>query len=294
MRIRLPAPKRNAARRQGSGGNRGSGPSPGRQERSGACGRDLGSCPATGADPAGGGRAGPGRRARRQADARDRPLTAGRQGGRTVTTTESNITKDMTPVEAANLLVKLEDGHQAAWLSTREVRWPSAEYESRFQNAAEVDDVFRDLMWETVENGMRRPGEPVEQFAERAESEAMLADARKAGAETPADLIIEQADAGMTPERAGSSQDEISHPPAERRDHPGGPGIRQGVLGHRRGRREGAAGAGSAARARPHAGCPPPRSVPRQPRLARERARHLHPPQPEPQVSPEHELEAGS
>jgi hypothetical protein len=87
-----------------------------------------------------------------------------------VTTTKSNLTKDMTPVEAAHLLEKLEDGHQAAWLSTREARWPSAEYESRFQNAAEVDGVFRGVMWETVENGMRRPGEPVEEFAERAES----------------------------------------------------------------------------------------------------------------------------
>ena len=80
----------------------------------------------------------------------------------------------MTPVEAANLLEKLEDGQQAAWLSTRGALWHSAEYQSRFQNAADVDGVFRDVMWETVENGMRRPGEPVEEFAERAESEASL------------------------------------------------------------------------------------------------------------------------
>ena len=91
-----------------------------------------------------------------------------------MTTTESSLTNEMTPIEAANLLVKLEDGNQAAWLSTREARWPSAEYQSRFQNAADVDGVFRDVMWETVENGMRRPGEPVEEFAERAESEASL------------------------------------------------------------------------------------------------------------------------
>ena len=31
-----------------------------------------------------------------------------------------NITKDMTPVEAANFLAKLEEGHLAAWRSTRE------------------------------------------------------------------------------------------------------------------------------------------------------------------------------
>jgi hypothetical protein len=128
-----------------------------------------------------------------------------------VTTTQSNLTKDMTPAEAANLLVKLDDGHQAAWLCTREAQWPSAEYESRFQNAAEIDDVFRDVMWETVESGMRRPGELVEHFAERVESEARLADAHEAGADTPTDLIIEQADADMTLERAGSSQDEITN-----------------------------------------------------------------------------------
>jgi hypothetical protein len=128
-----------------------------------------------------------------------------------VTTTGSNITKDMTPVEAANLLEKLEEGHQAAWLATHETRWHSAAYESRFQNAAEVDDVFRDLMWETVENGMRRPGDLVEEFAERAEAEARLANACKTGAETTADPIIRQADAGMTAEHAEDRQDEVAN-----------------------------------------------------------------------------------
>jgi len=127
-----------------------------------------------------------------------------------VTTTGSNITNDMTPVEAANLLEKLEEGHQAAWFSTHEVPWQSAEYQSRFQNAAEVDEVFHDVMWETVENGMRRPGEPVEEFAERAESEARLADARQAGAGPSADPITQQADAGMTPQRAGDSEDALA------------------------------------------------------------------------------------
>jgi hypothetical protein len=127
-----------------------------------------------------------------------------------VTTTQSNLTEDMTPVEAANLLVKLEDGNQAAWLSTRDARWPTAECESRFQTAAEIDDVFRDLMWKTLDNGMRRPGELVEHFAERAESEASPTDAHKAGTETPADLIIEQTDANTALERTGSSQGEIA------------------------------------------------------------------------------------
>jgi hypothetical protein len=135
-----------------------------------------------------------------------RAFTAGRQRGRTVTTLDSSIAQDLTPVEAAHLLERLEEGHQAAWLSTHQVPWHSAEYQARFQNAAEVDDVFRELMWETVENGLRRPGEPVEEFAERAESEARLADARKASAEPPVDMISK--DAGITRERLAERQDE--------------------------------------------------------------------------------------
>jgi hypothetical protein len=65
-------------------------------------------------------------------------------------------------------------------------------------------------MQETVENGMRRAGEPVEEFAERAGSEAWVADARELGAETPADSPTRRADAGISPEVAGHSQDEIA------------------------------------------------------------------------------------
>jgi hypothetical protein len=127
-----------------------------------------------------------------------------------VTTTESNITKDMTPIEAANLLEKLEEGHQAAWLSTREVSSQNPEYEARFQNAAEVDGVFRDVLSETVENGMRRPGEPVEEFAERAASEAMLAEMHRTGAQTSADPIPQQANANVTLGHAADRQDEVA------------------------------------------------------------------------------------
>jgi hypothetical protein len=127
-----------------------------------------------------------------------------------VTTTDSTITKDMTPAEAANLLAKLEEGNQAAWLSTREMSWQDPEYEARFQNAAEIDSVFGDIMQETIDNGMRRPGEPVEEFAERAESEAWVGDARALGAETTANSPTRRADAGISPEVAGYSQDEIA------------------------------------------------------------------------------------
>ena len=90
----------------------------------------------------------------------------------------------MTPAEAANLLTKLEHGNEAAWLSTREMSWQDPEYEARFQNAAEIDSVVRDIMQETIDNGMRRPGEPVDEFAERAGSGAWFAGAREPGAET--------------------------------------------------------------------------------------------------------------
>jgi hypothetical protein len=126
-----------------------------------------------------------------------------------MTRMETDITKDMAPVEAANLLVTLEKGHQAAWLSTRETPWHSPEYQARFQNAAEVDRVFRDIMRETTENGMRRPGEPVQEFAERAGSEAWLANTRKAGPERPADPVIGHAGGDTPTERAGHSRDQI-------------------------------------------------------------------------------------
>jgi hypothetical protein len=126
-----------------------------------------------------------------------------------VTTTERTITEGMTPVEAANLLARLEEGHQAAWLSTHQTPWRSAEYESRFQNAAEVDSVFRDVMWETVESGMRHPGEPVEQFAQRAEAEARQADAGPANVETAIDEVRSR-NVGVAPDRLRERPAEIA------------------------------------------------------------------------------------
>src|SRR5579859_6272669 len=130
-----------------------------------------------------------------------------------MTTTENDITNDMTPVEAATLLAKLAEGHHAAWLSTREAPWHSTEYQTRFQNAVEVDCVFRDIMRETVDNGMRRPGEPVEEFAERAGSEAWLAGVRTADLEPHASPAIQLADTEASLARASSSQYEVTYRP---------------------------------------------------------------------------------
>jgi hypothetical protein len=63
-------------------------------------------------------------------------------------------------------------------------------------------------MWETLDNGVRRPGELVEEFAERATSEARLTYTRNA--ETAADPMARQADADSTPERTGKSQDQLT------------------------------------------------------------------------------------
>ena len=120
-----------------------------------------------------------------------------------MTTTGSTITHNLTPTEAASLLAKLEEGHQAAWRSTNEAPLKSAEHQSRFQNAAEVDGVFRDILWETLDNGLRRPGESVQQFASRVQAEARLAAARTAGTETIIGPITQQAGAEATPERPG-------------------------------------------------------------------------------------------
>lgn len=108
--------------------------------------------------------------------------------GRTLPATRGFST-NMTPGEAANLLAVLEGGHQAAWKSTREVSWQSPDYESRFQTAREVNEAFLDLMDETAQNGMRQPGETVEQFAERAEHDTTPAASSRAGADTTARLL---------------------------------------------------------------------------------------------------------
>jgi hypothetical protein len=125
-----------------------------------------------------------------------------------VTTTESSITHNMTSAEAATLLAKLQEGHQAAWRATRETRRESAERESRFHNATEVDGVFRDLMWETLSNGTRHPGESVAQFTERVHEEARRAAARNAGTHKAAGPITQRTGPQVKPGPAAISHDE--------------------------------------------------------------------------------------
>jgi len=122
-----------------------------------------------------------------------------------VTTTRTTITTGLTPAEAAALLEKLEEGQQAAWLATHHLPWHSPDYQARFHTAAEVDGVFRDLMWETLTTGMRRPGEPVDEFADRAHAPARRAAPPQA---TPGP-IAGPAGASRAPQRSGNGRDEI-------------------------------------------------------------------------------------
>lgn len=80
--------------------------------------------------------------------------------------TEINMTSPAAPAEAAALLAHLQHGAQTAWHAASQAA-DSGEYERRRAMAADVDEVFRDAMWQTVELGLRRPGEDVTAFAQR-------------------------------------------------------------------------------------------------------------------------------
>jgi hypothetical protein len=208
--------------------------------------------------------------------------------------TENDITKDMTAVEAANLLAKLEEGHLAAWLSTREAPWHSAEYQARFQNAVEVDGVFRDVMRETIENGMRRPGEPVEEFAERAGSEAWLAAMPNAGLQPHSDPTVQQTGAGTPPGHGGDSRRHVTTRQLNDPETPEGQAYARALSG---------TAASHVRELRERDPLPEPDRRPGAPHphpfLARrgwhvnEHGIYIRHTEPEPQVPPEHDLEAG-
>ena len=79
----------------------------------------------------------------------------------------SPVSAASRPQEAAALLNYLEDGCQAAWQAQHEARF-NHEGQARFATAAELDAIRVDAWWATVENGMRHPGEPLDDFTERA------------------------------------------------------------------------------------------------------------------------------
>jgi hypothetical protein len=85
-----------------------------------------------------------------------------------------------TPQEAAALLNHLEDGSQAAWQARYEARF-TPQGEARFATAAELDAIRVDALWATVENGMRQPGEPLEDFTTRVNRHPSLDTGHEAG-----------------------------------------------------------------------------------------------------------------
>src|SRR6266487_53590 len=91
---------------------------------------------------------------------------------------ETALTAKATPQEAAALQDTLERGYKRAYEAAREAwggdSWGSG-YQSRFQTAAECNEVAADVVHETLENGMRRPAEPTADFLARTKAEAQAA-----------------------------------------------------------------------------------------------------------------------
>ena len=105
---------------------------------------------------------------------------------------QTAFTDKAAPQEAADLQDTLERGYKKAYQAAREafsrVPWGS-EYESRFQTAAECNEVAADVVHETLASGMRRPAEPTADFLARVKTDVQTAEVKRAGFET-ADQII--------------------------------------------------------------------------------------------------------
>ena len=121
-----------------------------------------------------------------------------------------NITAELSPAEAAQLLSRLDAGARAAWRSTHQVPWLSPAYEASFQAANEVDSVVHDLLVETLASRVRQPGETVEDFARRAEYQARLAHAHRNGAEAATRPVTQLAGAGTTAAAASRTAGELA------------------------------------------------------------------------------------
>jgi predicted GIY-YIG superfamily endonuclease len=114
---------------------------------------------------------------------------------------ETALTGKATPQEAAQLQDTLERGYKKAYQVARDAfgrdPWGS-DYESRFQTAAECNQVAADVVYETLASGMRRPAEPTADFLSRTKTEAQSAEAKQAGPPTDraADPVLGRDDLG--------------------------------------------------------------------------------------------------
>jgi hypothetical protein len=82
-----------------------------------------------------------------------------------------DITAGLTPVEAAELLGRLERGHQKAYQVAREF-WRTPEWKTRKAMSEELDAQSVDALWAIYGSGIRQPGETLEEFTARARREA--------------------------------------------------------------------------------------------------------------------------
>ncbi len=91
----------------------------------------------------------------------------------------TTLTGKLTPHEAAELQDRLEVGFERAYDAASEAGLGRSGYESRFQTATECHHMAMDVAHETLENGMRYPGELTEDFLCRTEDEAQAAEAEQ-------------------------------------------------------------------------------------------------------------------
>jgi hypothetical protein len=126
------------------------------------------------------------------------------------TTMQTTLTGKATPAEAAELQDTLERGYKSAYQAAREADPWGSDYQTRFQTAAECNEVAADVVHETLENGMRHPAESTADFLSRTKAEAQVAEAKQAGFHTADQVIRAQADAGMTPDAIGRNQEQIA------------------------------------------------------------------------------------
>jgi hypothetical protein len=126
----------------------------------------------------------------------------------------TTLTGQATPAEAAELQDTLERGYNSAYGAAREADPGSSDRESRFQTAAECNDVAADVMRETLAKGQREPGESTADFLSWTRAEAQPAQAKQASLQAPGQITRAQADAGMTPGAAGRHQEQTASLPA--------------------------------------------------------------------------------
>jgi hypothetical protein len=86
--------------------------------------------------------------------------------GETDDTQTLEILAAIEPHEAAQLLARPERWHQAAYRASREA-WRTPAWRAARAMSEDLDKLSVEAMWGTFMNGMRQPGETMEQFTDR-------------------------------------------------------------------------------------------------------------------------------